>query len=228
MLDFFFALFGGLYYGARLISENASEKRYFKSQEEKFAFKTEREDRWRAIASDRALEEDLSHFIITPENYDKVWGEVRKAYQQMPVWKHRTGIPLFQASVPNYYGTGHSRKQREQIAMKERDQALDIMLARRGKVRYCYTGGDYPMAYLQPCAGEHSKREWEKRFEFWSYINDELHRHGIPSRLIFAENRISDRVKTAYDVDNPDLFRYKQGYLQWLHTSWFDDNLHPL
>lgn len=183
-------------------------------------------DEWRKLASDKALEEDLTYFIGDPKNYDKVWSEVCNAYLQMPSCKTFTRILLHLSMVEQCYGKGNcSKKQCENIAASNRMDALDIMMARRGKVRYINTCDGWQVKDLAPGDGAHSKQVWDEAFDLWVYIRDELRRHGVPARLIFKTGGFQEHQQMAYETDDVNEFRYQHGTLIWLPLTYFDDDL---
>lgn len=185
---------------------------------------------WRAEAGHAALEEDLRYFILEPQNYDKVWDEVHSAYLHMPLHKGIQSIQLNSYTVEQYYGKGVPKKHREEIAAENRLLALHIMLARRGKVLLRYTETDLKVDSFAPGVGEKTKRDWDEKYEFWSYIYEELLRQGVNARLLFIRN------VAAPTKDNPnqrreiaceygDTPRYEPGYIQWFQQTTFTDDL---
>lgn len=122
-------------------------------------------------------------------------------------------------------GANIPKKDRESIAAARREDALDIMLARRGKVRNCNTLGG-TITLLDRGEGQHTKARWDETFEFWVYIRDELRRHGVDARLVSITGLFGDaRYAAAYDVDNVKEFRYLAGRLAWLPQTEYDNDL---
>ncbi len=188
----------------------------------------ERQKSWRELVSDRALEEDLRYFIADPKNYDAVWEEVRSAYSQMPSYGVCTQISLFPSMVKGVYnGRSYTQKQRENIASSNRRMALDIMLARRGKVRDANTWGSRSFASFAPGEGRRSKLVWDMTFDFWLYIRDELVRNGVDAKLIFKRPAPQNNQELVYYVDHVDEFHYQSGELTWLPLTYLEENLKP-
>lgn len=210
----------------RIGSENSAAKIADKRIARSISWFRARQQAWQEQVSDRALEEDLKFFIADPRNYDKVWEEVHEAYLQMPTYKSYTTILLHEQMVLRYYGKGaYSKKQRENIAEYERDRALNIMLAKRGKV--CRNGVQdrSTLDSLGRGEGRHSKKVWDETIEFWTFIRDELRRNGVNARLIFKMGAFNDMDSIAYDVDDIEKFRYQAGLLTWLPLTYYDENL---
>lgn len=227
MFEFFTALFGGIYYGGKILAESTKAKQYNSAFEARYAYHEQRRQRWEMQVTDRALEEDLEYLIADPRNYDDVWEEIHAAYLQMPMHKSYTTILLHEPMVLRYYGkNAYTKKERENIASYNRRDALDIMLAKRGKVRHDNT---LPMTTLETFGrsdGEHSRKVWDETFEHWVYIRDELRRNGVDARLIFKTGVCWEEYRQiAYDVDNVEPFRYKAGQLTWLPLTFYDENL---
>lgn len=138
---------------------------------------------------------------------------------------HSPGFFCTPTMVKQLHGTTYTKKQQEMIAVSNRQDALDIMLARRGKVRYVNTCDGWHIKDLMPGHGESSKRAWDEAFDLWVYIRDELRRNGVPAKLIFQTGEIEEFKRTAYDADDVEKFRYMSGSLTWLPLTNFDHNL---
>lgn len=227
MFEFFVALFGGVHYGGKILAENAEAKRYDNVYKARFAYHEQRQQQWKMQVADRALEEDLERLIADPHNYADVWEEVHAAYLQMPTHKSYTTILLYEPMVLRHYGrNAYTKKERENIASYNRRNALDIMLANRGKVRHCNTLPGTILETLERGNGEHSMRVWDEILEHWVYIRDALRRNGVDARLIFKMGVCGEEhQRIAYDVDNVEQFRYKAGQLTWLPLTFYDENL---
>lgn len=180
-------------------------------------------EEWRELVADKALEEDLADFIGDPENYEAVWAEIHDAYLQMPSRKSFIGVSLYATMLKQICGL--TKKQQEKIAASNRQDALDIMLARRGKVRYVTTCNGWHIKDLMPGHGSSSRQAWDETFDLWVYIRDELRRNGVPAQLVFQTGEIEEFKRTAYDADDVEQFRYMNGSLVWLPVTNFDDNL---
>lgn len=219
-----FLLFGGVLF-ARIGSNKNDTKKANRASEHSLEWHKERLEKWREAVTDRALEENLADFIGNPENYAEVWAEVQAAYQEMPSRKSFTRVSLYSYMVKQPAGTTYTKKQRENIAASNRQDVLDIMLARRGRVRYINTCDGWHVKDLAPGYGDSSKRSWDEAFDMWVYIRDELRRHGVSAQLVFLTGETQEFKRTAYDADDVDQFRYKNGTLFWLPLTHFDDNL---
>lgn len=182
--------------------------------------------KWRELVADKALEEDLTDFIGNPANYEKVWDEVHDAYLQMPSCRLFDRILLHPYMVKKFSNTVCTRKQQEKIAASNREAALDIMLARRGKVRFVHTMPDWHIRILMPGYGESSKRVWDETYDTMVYIRNELRKHGVPAQLVFQTAEPQEFERTTYDADNVSQFRYMTGSLTWLPLTYFDNDLH--
>lgn len=207
-------------------SDRAAHKAATLSSNRRIEWHTKRAMEWKELVSDRALEEDLSYFIADPQNYDAVWDEVHDAYLHMPSCKSFTIILLYQHMVEKFYGKGkYTKKERENIAASHRKDALDIMMAHRGKVPYGYTYEGMGVVSVAPGEGQHSRQVWDETFDKWAYIMGELKGRGVQARLIFKTGGHSEYEQTAYDIEDVEKFRYKAGTFAWLPQTYFDDNL---
>lgn len=214
-----FLLFGGIL-SANVGADKSETKKAIREASQRLNWHKARLEEWRELVVDKALEEDLADFISDPENYEAVWAEIHDAYLQMPSRKSSTGIVLYATML-----SGLTKKQREMIVDSNCQEALDIMLARRGKVRYVNTCDGWHVKDLMPGHGKSSKQMWDEAFDLWVYIRDELRRNGVPARLVFQTGEIEEFKRTVYDADDVEQFRYKNGSLTWLPLTHFDDNL---
>lgn len=219
-----FLLFGGVLF-ARVGTDKSETKKANQVADQRLSWHKARLEAWRELVADKALEEDLADFISNPANYDDVWAEIHDAYLQMPSHKSFTRVFLYSFMVKQFCGTTYTKKQQEKIAASNRQDVLDIMLARRGKVRYVNTCDGWHLKDLMPGNGESSKRAWDEAFDLWMYIRDELRRNGVPARLIFQTGEIEEFKRTVYDADDVEKFRYMSGTLTWLPLTNFDHNL---
>lgn len=219
-----FLLFGGVLF-TRVGVDKSETKKAHQAANQRMDWHRARIEEWRELVADKALEEDLADFIANPANYEDVWVEVQDAFLQMPSRKSFARILLFPFMVNQLYNTTYTKKQQEKIAASNQQDALDIMLARRGKVRYINTCDGWHIKDLMPGNGESSKRAWDEAFDLWVYIRDELRRNGVPAQLIFQTGEIEEFKRTAYDADDVEKFRYMNGTLTWLPLTNFDHNL---
>lgn len=211
---------------ARIGMDKSASKSASRLSSHRIEWHKERIEDWRKLVSDRALEEDLANFIRDPQNYDEVWNEVYGAYLQMPSYKSLAGILLYPSAVEQYCGKGkYTKKQCESIAAANCQNALDIMLAKRGKVRYVNTCDGWHVKDLVSGEGVRSRRVWDEAFEFWVYIRDELRKHGVPARLIFKTGGFQEHQQMAYDADDINEFHYQNGMLTWIQLTYFDEGL---
>lgn len=79
MFEILIALFGGAYYGNKLLNEHIDCKEANKRRTEVKA----RRDKWCSMVTDRVLEEELRLFISRPENRDAVLEQVSEVYDQI-------------------------------------------------------------------------------------------------------------------------------------------------
>lgn len=227
MLEFLIALFGGAYWAAKISGDKAKSKAYDQRFRNRSLWQNNRRIAWEAQVCDRTLKEDLSRFISDPHNYEAVWKEIRHAYSNMPSYKSFTKILLNEPMVVAYYGKArYTKKQRENIANNSRDDALDIMLAHRGKVRgpqvsYMDTIRTVPLG-----SGQDTKAFWDMEYEIVIYLRDALRENGVDARPIFMTGLFCAEDKSiAYDLKDIDRFHYKAGRFVWLPVTYFDNDL---
>lgn len=152
---------------------------------------------------DRELEADLEDLIYDTSNYDKVWAEVSKAFDEMP-WKPEDEkfICVCPEAVDAVFGKGtYTKKQKEQIAANYRKEALRIMMANRGKLTHndvCV--GFYSIGQDAPTVRMGEKWNAESaNFVLW--INSKLKEHGVDENVYICTSHneywaINERTKT--------------------------------
>lgn len=225
MWEIFGALFGGAFLGTKIMHEKRIDAVATANIENRIARHNAREQKWRTAVSDRALENDLISFIANEKNYNAVWAEVKAAYLQMPSYQSHNVILLHESMFNRYGISSYTKAQRDNIIKNFRERALNIMLARRGKVRCHHASGPCDVDFLKPGYGEEAKKTWDKKYEFWLYVRNELRAHGVDARLIFKTAALAEHQSIAYDADDVDKFQYRAGSLTWLPLTYFDDNL---
>jgi hypothetical protein len=173
---------------------------------EKIDWYRSRNDAWKARVVDRALEEDLPHYITNVKSRDAAWEEIYETCSRSPAFNMDLD----------------EMKKLPAISWR----TLDVILARRGKVRYLYAELD-PVCTLERGDGQLSKKKWDEDFAFWCCICDELLRRGVDTKLIFAEGWGNPHSghPVVHDVNNLGEFQYKFGRLWWLQATYLDENL---
>lgn len=184
MLEFFIALFGGLFYGTKYASEKSEINAIRRENESKSnASRVNKED-WMAKVVDKELEMQLEDFIYHSENYNAVWQEVSAAFAEMPWNRDRILMCFSPDDVVRAFGKGvFTKKERENIAKNHRKEALRIMMANRGKL--CQFDAEYGICNydkLAPTVLE-AKRQSEQSAQFVMWINDRLKRYNIDEDL---------------------------------------------
>lgn len=237
MFEFFIALFGGIYYLNKFLGDKAKSDRYKRNREAVRNYHLKRLFCWIDQVCDRSLEEELMRSIEEAQDHhwakgvgEEIWTEVRDAYLHMPTRKEFAEKTLHLSAINSTFFIPKTKKQWEdriKAQKAERERYLNILLARRGKVRSVSLHSGDILDTLYPGSDKYLKGAWDKTFEYWVYIRDELLRNGIGARLIFIPVQTADvgRYPMAYDVDDVDKFHYHWGKLTWLPLTNYDDNL---
>ena len=76
MFELFVALFGGMYYGGKILGEQIEHKTAVRNREIAKA----RRDEWKAKVTNWELEKEIRFFIDCPENQDAVWDAISDVY----------------------------------------------------------------------------------------------------------------------------------------------------
>lgn len=213
MLDIFIALFGGAYSAGKILAEK-SELNGSKQTSERHM---SRLNAWRVQVVDRALEEDLRNYVAKHENREFVWMEICGIYQRICPQKDYISADDWALD-----GALDKTKSGRQWYKQHRfDEPLDIMLAKRGKLRS--DRASLPIAHLFSGDGQQTRADWDRTVSFWTCIRDELRRCGVDARLLFRCGNISNTAKRQYfDIDKVETFRYQHGDLVWLPDTPID------
>lgn len=209
MIEFFIALFGGLYYGNKYASETSKIKAAQRDYEHNSNVYFSRKEEWMSRVVDKELEIQLEDFISRKENYNAVWQEVSAAFAEMP-WNNGRNLMCFSPDdVIKAFGKGKfTKKERENISKNHRKEALRIMLARRGKL--CYLDADIGIAncgFSAPTTLQ--MRQWNgnsSRFVLW--INDQLKKHGIDEDL-FIETTPNSAFPLASSLTRNGTYKWR-------------------
>ncbi len=223
MFEVFIALFGGVYSVAKILADRSDMKSNIFDSDCRSRRWESRLQAWRARVEDRALEEDLWDYITKYENRKDVWAEtlgfymgtcLHKVYDSADDWVH-DGV------------MDNTKAGREMYRKRRFYEPLDIMLAKRGKLRSVFISN--PVAYLVPGEGQRTRNEWDKTLEFWLHIQDELRGNGVSAQLLFGpQNMYEHPYRGYFNADEVEKFRYRSGCLVWLPTTWVGTNLAPL
>lgn len=207
MVEVFIALVGGICSAGKILAD-ASELNNSKQISDCYM---NRLSVWKQQVVDRALEEDLRDYITKHENRESVWAEIREVYQKMCFQKNYT-------SANDWVLDGAADKTkagRERYKHRRFDEPLDILLAKHGKLRN--DKSSLSIAHLCCGEGQRTRADWDRTVEFWSYIRDELRKHGVDAQLLFQAGYTTGAMKAQYfDVDKVETFRYQHGNLVWL------------
>ena len=131
MFEFFIALFGGAYYGNKLLGEHVS----IKDANRNIADARTRKDQWVAMVTDRTLEEELRLFIACPENQDAVLERVSEVYDKILDGRHIDELYprwMWCKKKEDWSYVFHEEVQ-EIVCKLDSTNALRIMMAKQGK-----------------------------------------------------------------------------------------------
>lgn len=154
-----------------------------KSGEHKYSVKEkawrEGTDRFDAAYMDKSIEDAIRVLFDDKDRLEEAHREVDLAFQQMPHW---CGESLYlHPSEFAYKNNKFTQKAYKDLSKKmERDRqlALDIMLANRGKVASNATWSGYPSYVTQPYSDAFQLIK-EQQFEFVAWIRDTLQKQGV-------------------------------------------------
>ncbi len=195
MLEFFIALFGGTFWGAKLRAEKKQLRAYDKKYaDSKTAYKSG-VARWEAQVVDPNLENELSRRLREePEFYEATTQEMRDYFGDMFIDRIINGFR------PTDYST----------------TALRYLLAKRGKLRLC-DADSYGIGILGAQRDSTADmRRWEKEVNFVKWIDLELHKNGIKTELKFRDGGTAPGIEKRLC----DMSQYDGGSLYWSNAAY--------
>lgn len=183
MVALFIALFGIIFYAIRFSSDKATLRAIQNDRDQNNA--------WIIRVTDRASEYKLIDYISNPQNSQAVFEEVAKVYASLPLCRE-----LNEAEIRDDI---HRCRDYGDYNM-----VLRIMMAKSGKILSTETGFIYPPS---PVFGDAHSKAYRLRFEqVMIWINDELHKHGFPGKLLFEYKYSKEWIYRTVDVRQvPDL-----------------------
>lgn len=157
--------------------------------------------------------------------FDHTKGQVaevlEEAYAQLPSYKD-----IFDGDPFTNYFLGRMKTSGKKYRTRndETERCVDWLLAKRGRIRqilYRDDGVGFPLG-----ATERMKLEWDREYEFWMLILQEIREVAPEARMIFTLHGDSCHNDGVYDAEK-DLatFRYQAGSLCWLQLTGYDDGL---
>ena len=168
MFELLIALFGGGYYGNKLLNEHISHREADKRSADARA----RRDKWCSMVIDRVLEEELRLFISRPENRDAVLEQVSEVYDQIldgaridelyPRW-------MWCKKKKDWSHEFHEEVQKT-VCKLDPTNALRIMMARQGK---------FPSLDAITGAARQFSPNTKLEAQVLIWCADELKRHGV-------------------------------------------------
>lgn len=122
--------------GVILLIKFGSDKSAVKNTRDEYDKKQQKISEWKSVVTDRSLEQRLKNFIQSPENKEQVSKEVAPVYESIFSGKQLSELfPKGRWCKPK---AGWSPEYHEQVqkemCMKNSENALRIMLAKRGKI----------------------------------------------------------------------------------------------
>ena len=221
MFELFVALFGLAYWGTKIAGDKAGLKAADRRYANTKLWYESRRDAWLSKVYRYDDFAGVREFV-----YDHTLGQVaemlREVYSQLPSYKDIfDGNPWL-----NYFGARMGKNaQHISYQDKEPERCIDWLLAKKGRIRqHIYTDDGVSFPYGGTAR---QKLAWDRQYEFWMRILQEIRKVAPESRLIYTQDLEGPRFdKVAYDAEKDlDKFRHKAGRICWLYLTHYDDNL---
>lgn len=199
MLDFFLALLGTGFYGAKAIGKKMDDAAYKQKKEEDGIARNKVEIPWIHSVTDYDLEKWYNSMMDRPSNYPELWEKLQPVVAQIVDSTPEKELFTSLGPTPRCF---HNRRE---FLMKtlcaSRDSVLRIMLAFHGKV----PEQDARMGVFKRINfNDHPTRlgilgsESPHKAAILRWTEKELHRHGIQCTLCTAGNKYEGRYPTLY------------------------------
>jgi hypothetical protein len=195
MFEFFIALFGGSFWGAKLHSEKKQLKAYDKKYADSMAAYKSGLAKWESRVVDLNLENELSRRLQEePEFYAATIQEMKDCFGDM----------FIDRIINGYRATDYSTT------------ALRYLLAKRGKLRLG-DAGSYGIGILGAQKDSTiDMRRWEKEVNFIKWIDLELQKNGVGTELKFRDGSTVPGV----EKDLCEMQQYAGGALFWGNAAY--------
>lgn len=214
IIEFLIAFLGIIYFATRIGGEKAQKIAIEHNRDQlQLAY-----EEWKGSVTDISLEESLSLMITNPARYNEVWGEVYKAYLQMPSRKNMSGVAITPDRVTSV--SKRATKQRENIASAMRREVLRILMARQGKIPVSdasqfsslgrvYAEANRDFSYITLA---------EEQYELMCWLQNEMQRFH-PNMSIVAKP-MTDSSGTAIPLH--EVRTTSSGVIHWRghHYTW--------
>lgn len=184
MFDILSVLFSGAYLGAKV---EADRRKTEASRREIWNHQVSDES-WYDKHTNEALERSLRARMDDPSFYQEVLEEVLPAFRQMPSWSYRNSI-VIRADQLSAKMAKLNAKTRQNFIVRERNIALDIMLANRGKVSTTAANFGYDV-FNRALSGTNNL---DRRDELARWIESTLRSQGVDIKLTCKQNEAGDK-----------------------------------
>ena len=195
MFEFFTALFGGSFWGAKLHSEKKQLKAYDKKYADSMAAYKSGIAKWESQVVDLNLENELSRKLKEePEFYAATIQEMKDCFGDMYTDRIINGYRFKDYSTT----------------------ALRYLLAKQGKLKLC-DAGSYGIGILgaqRDSTADMSR--WEKEVNFIKWIDLELQKNGVNAELKFRDGSTVPGV----EKELCEMQQYAGGALYWSNAAY--------
>lgn len=186
MLDFLFVIFGGSYLGGKYLKDKrATERAKMAALDRRVSVEA-----WAVRHTDSKMEARLREIMDDPAYFQEIIKELRSAFAQMPSWSYREYGAVIRADQLPAKMAKASVTTRRDFILRERDLALDIMLANRGKVSTSAASFGYDV----PNRALFSTSSFDRKDELARWIESTLRSQGVDVELTYRQNGAGDRT----------------------------------
>ena len=190
MLDFFIALFGGLYWGTKIHADKRLQKSYDKEHARINAEYEAGRAKWEAQVVDSDLRNELSRRLKEePGFYEATIQEMKECFGDM-----------FTDRIIKDYDSHYS------------PTALRYLLAKHGKLESEDAGYGVRICHAQKDSSADMLR-WEREIVFMKWVNKELRKNGVKTRFRFDDG--SHQEKRISEMQ-----QYEGGRLYWKDADY--------
>lgn len=180
LLDVFAFLFSSAHLGVNIVAE---QNRLEETQRKIFE-RTVSDEAWELKHTDKELETQLLENMSDPSCFETIRSEVCSALAEMPAWADRKDCIFIRRDLLPASKSKADEKLCASTVIRERNIALDILLANRGKVSVKSAG----FGYDSFSGTVHGGKCWDQVDELVQWIQSTLRSKGAEMELFCKRN----------------------------------------
>lgn len=174
MFELFIALFGGLYYGTKILGEKSAHNRIEAERNKRFSDMEADYKRWRAEMTDEDLHVDLHDGL--QKNPEALFSEIVDDVNSLGLYPHISTYTDFFAAI---YKSEFTSDWEYKIP-------IDMLMAKHGKIQSIHA---ISAIWSPGTLGQSGKEKWKRHHKFMLWLDKELQKHGAEPMLFLPTEK---------------------------------------